>query len=704
MEINIDDVNVDQMSPDELNEMEERRLVMLEEHGIDEYAVIEKIRGYIQAWNEYFSENITRGRVDMQFAVREQWTQQERNEFARLSKPAMTFNKIYDPVKKLIGEQRENKPDLMVRSLTGKADQKEIDLRSDLIRTISYQSQNDLVYQCALKSSLLMGFGAYQINLDYESPLSFRKTIRYQMVPDVTVCSWDTAAVKPHKGDGNFCSRLYFMSKEEFAATFPYIQNPISFGYYNSYYNYQWIAKDLICIAEAFVKEWYPLVIYELSNGDSVTQEQWEERQKAFKESKDLLEGSEVEKILDKEMQTIVGERHTQDYRIMHYRILQDQIIDFSEWPSKNLPLVFVDGDSHYLEGRQYTKSFVHDAIDAQKMLNYSRSETIAEIKNRRREQWMATPDNIVGQEQQWRNPELQMGALIAKPDPKTSMMPQKMPAWDISQGLFATSASSSQDIREILGFSENEKLQGRDISGKARRERKMEGSMSAAVYFSNLNQAVEQGGRIVNDLLPYIFNEDKEHNYVVTRKNGQSDSIIINQRENDNVVNRIGAGDFDVEIDTGPSFAVQKEIALEFLQATIQASPQTFPLIADLWAKNLDVQFMPQMAERFKTIVPPEIIAKEEGQPPPPPKPDPQAMMMQQEMQNKQQEIMERAQELKIRQEKMELEKAELMLKARQMQERTNSESQRDQYDLAKSKLDFQAKMAKIMADMHRM
>ncbi len=52
------------------------------------------------------------------------------------------------------------------------------------------------------------------------------------------------------------------------------------------------------------------------------------------------------------------------------------------------------------------------------------------------REQWMGTPDNILGYEQLWRNPELQNGILIAKPDPKTGQMPQKLPQWELSQSL----------------------------------------------------------------------------------------------------------------------------------------------------------------------------------------------------------------------------------------------------------------------------
>jgi len=718
MERELGDVNTKELTPDELNDMEARRVERLNNAGIDELTVLNRANGNLNTWNSYFNENIVRGKDDMNFVLRDQWTAVERSEFTRLFKPAMTFNKLYDATKKIAGEQRKNKPDLIVRSLTGKATQEQISLRADLVRTISYQSQNDLVYQTAFKSALMMGFGAFQILIDYENPRSFNKVIRYDIIPDATMCSWDPTATKPHKGDGNFCSRRFILTRDEFFATYPYVNNPVSYVDPYMLLDFQWQTRDTIVMCDEFVKEWYPLIIYKLSNGMVVDQHQWKEAQETIQMQKKIVEGSLVSRIIEKGIPKIVDERQTQDYRIMHYRMLRDRIIDFSVWPSRQLPIPFVDGDSYYIEGRQYTKSFIHEARDAQKLHNYSRSETAAELKNRRREQWLGTPDNIIGYEQDWRNPELQMGILRAKPDPKTGMMPQKMPAWEVSQGLFTTASATGQDIREILGFSENEALQGKDISGKARRERKLEGSMSAYIFFDNLNQAIEQGGRIVNDLLPYIIGEDERH-MIISKPDGKTQPMTLNKSDSDGrVQNKLDDGDYDVEIDTGPSFAVQKDIALEFMQETLQAYPQAFPLIADLWAKNLDVQFMPQIAERFKTLVPPQILAKEEGKPAPPPQPNPQEQMMQQEMMMKQQQmkleeqkmqiemqqVQDRAAELKIRQEKHELEKVELAMKAHEMKNKIHTENSRNHIDMQKADLDFSAKIAKILADTHKL
>ena len=724
------EIIAEQMPIEDVEEINERLQSRLEDAGIDEAEVLKRAREDLVLWDGYFDENVVRGRDDMNFLLRDQWSAVERSEFSRLFKPAMTFNKLYDVTKKIAGEQRKNKPDLMVRSLNGKANQKQIDLRTDLVRTISYKSQNDLVYQTAFRSALMMGYGAFEICLDYENPLSFNQTIRYELIPDASRTSFDPTAMMPHKGDGNFCSRQFLYTKEEFYATFPHVMNPVSYSDPRSLLDFQWETRDTIVVCKYTRKEWFPIKLLLLSNGESITQEEWDERQKEYKVKEEIAKSSQVVgDIILRDIPTIVGERNSKDYVIRQYVLTQNQIIDFTDWPSKYLPIVFVDGDSNYINGKQYTRSFIHEAKDAQKFINYVGSEIAAEIKNRRREQWLGTPDNIVGNEQVWRNPELQAGILTAKPDPKTGALPQKMPAWELSPTLLQQFQRGSQDMREILGFSENEALQGHDMSGKARRERKMEGSMSAYVWFDNLNQAVEQGGRVVNDLLPIIAGEHERH-MIVSKADGRSEPITLNkvtgQTEDGEPIreNILDTGDYDVEIDTGPSFAVQKDIALEFFQQTIQANPQTFPLIADLWAKNLDVQFMPQIASRFKSLVPPQIIAEEEGKKLPPQPPSPQEQMMQQQMKQQQQQmmmneqkmhleeqqLMERAEELKIRKEKHLLEQAEMIMKSQEMADKRHLERQKlglehrkVELDYDKADNDFSAKLAQVLSSIHK-
>jgi hypothetical protein len=697
--------DVPTLSEKDIEKMEEKRLDELNKAGIEEEKVLQEAEESDNNWTSYFQENITRGKDDVNFTIRDQWTAVERSEGTRLFKPMMTFNVLYDPVNKILAEQRKNKPDLMVRSINGVASQDQINLRTDLLRTIAYNSQTDIVYQTAARNALMLGFGAFQITMDYENPRSCMKIPRYVLINDPTTCSWDPSAIQPHKGDGNFCSRKYILTRDEFFATYPYVTNPISYLDPYMLLDTDWQTRNTIVVCDRFVKEWYPLKVYRLSNGRTVDEQQWEKMQKAHKIQKEITGDSVAREIIEKEFPRITMERQTQDYRIMHYRLLRNQIIDFSVWQSKQLPIPFVDGNSQYIDGRQYTKSFIRDARDAQKSLNYIYSEIIADIKNRRREQWIGTPDNIIGNEQMWRNPELQNGILIAKPDPKTGMMPQKTTPWDMSPALMQSAQAAKQTVREILGYSEREALEGRDMSGKARRERKMEGAMASYVFNDNLNQAIEQGGRITLDLLKYAIGDD-ERPMVISKADGKKDHIILNRKMPDGrIENALDDGEYDIEIDTGPSFSVQKDMALEFFQQTIAASgdPMIFKLIADLWAKNLDIQYMPQIAERFKTLVPPQILAKEEGKEPPPPKPSPQEQLMQMEMKFKQAELAEKAADLKIRHESHELEKARLILEAKKLEQDMKETMIKSNTEMDKANLNFSAQIAKVLADAHQ-
>lgn len=708
-----------QLSVDEIDDINARLQGRLEDSGIDESEVLDRAKQDLVLWDGYFDENVVRGRDDMNFLLRDQWSAVERSEFTRLFKPPMTFNKLYDVTKKIAGEQRKNKPDLMVRSLTGKADQKQIDLRSDLVRTISYHSQNDLIYQTAFKSALYMGFGSFEITLDYESPTSFNQVIRYEIIPDATRTSFDPTALKPHKGDGNFCTRQYLYNKEEFYATYPWVMNAVSYSDPRSLLDYQWETRDTIVVCKYTRKEWFPLKVLLLTDGRSVTESQWEQLKAQFEIQKSLADSSQVVgDMIRKKIPEVHAERMSKDYKIRQYFLTQNQIIDFTDWPSKHLPLIFVDGDSNYLNGKQYTRSFIHEAKDAQKFINYVGSEIAAEIKNRRREQWIGTAENIKGYELMWRNPELQAGMLTATPDPKTGQMPQKMPPWELSQSLLQQFQRGSQDIREILGFSEAEQLQGRDISGKARRERKLEGSMSSYVWFDNLNQAIEQGGRVVLDLLPTIIGDFERH-MVLSKIDGRSESIILNKTidgENgeSQKENALDNGEYDIEIDTGPSFAVQKDIALEYFQQTTAMNPQVFNLIADLWADNLDIQQRETIKERLKNLVPPEVLAKEDGTPPPPPQPNPQAMLIQAQIQEKMAEIENKRAQLDLDRQKHQLEQAELLLKAQEIQLNSELDVYNHKASIEKTKLahgldkdkaeaKFSTDIMKILSDLHR-
>lgn len=724
-----DDLDIpynEKLDEGDIEDAQERLFAKLDEMGIDEANEVSEAHKNFGIWTEYFTENNTIGRSDKEFTVRSQYDNRDYAEFERLRKTALQINKIYDSVKKTAGEMRKNKPDLLVRSLNGAASQDEINVREDFLRTMSYNSQVDLVYQQVLMDALTMGFGAFKVGLEYESSRSFNKMVKYSLLRDPTLAYFDPVAELPHKGDGNFCGNAYILSKEEFYALYPYAKDDDSFQLLQYVNTFVYNPKTSIVLVDYTKKMWYPCLIYELSDGSVVTQKQWDDMQPYLKEQYELADSASVAReTLKALIPKIVRKRISQDYKTYSFRMTRNSIVEATIFPSKYLPMVYCPGDSHYIDGREYTRSYVRDGIDAQRVMNYQFSEMFADIRNRRREQWLGTPDNIRGREDMWYNPELQQGVLIAEPDRKTNGMPQKMPPWEPSQGILAQYQQTTADLRQLTGFeAEMAGNPSNAVSGVAIARRQYAGSMSSYIFEDNWRQAIAQGGRIAMDLMPYAIGHG-ERQMPLKQRNGDTKNITFNkQMQNGKIENQIRPGDFDIEIDAGASFAVQKETAVELLSQLASTNPNVFPLVADLLAKNMDIQYMPQLVKRLETLVPPQILAAEKGEPPPPPQPNPQAQMMQVEMATKQSAIelnkaktaseMARAQtmqatvqnhsaEVDLRKNEQQIKIAQMSQQGAEFAHRANMEQQAHALDAIKSGQDYEADMAKTMVDLHK-
>src|SRR5690606_12905128 len=113
-----------------------------------------------------------------------------------------------------------------------------------------------------------------------------------------------------------------------------------------------------------------------------------------------LWDGDEVVRIVEK--------RPTKRHRIIHYRIAGNYVLDETEFPSEQLPLVYVDNNSYYDKtGRQITRSFFGDCRDTQRYINYLRTQSAYILKVSRYDQWIGSKKNVASLDTQrnWRDP-----------------------------------------------------------------------------------------------------------------------------------------------------------------------------------------------------------------------------------------------------------------------------------------------------------
>src|SRR5271154_283147 len=597
-------------------------------------SLLQTIKYEIDQWYNYFSENILLGRQDYYFLFYDQWLAEDKQDLLRFGKPLMTFNKLYDYYKKTVAQYRQNTPSINVRckdfyNINNPNDlqrlQFEVSLREGLFRSIEYDSKADIAYQTSFENALSRGYGAIMIDTEYEDNKTFNQCVRIKEIPISEQAFFDPTAVTPTKYDGDYCGMYYAMNRKAFEKEYPYVPYPVSFSSWGTIAgNIPWMQKDQVVIAKTWRKEYFKNKLYYLDNNESMDKKEYDLLRKNYQDG--VKEG-----VINFRMPEIIDEREFEDYHIYVYKIIGNKILERKKWNGKLLPMVFQDGDSFYYEGRQKTQTFIKHAKDAQRLYNFICVEHAQAVRTGRKEQYIATPGNISGFEQYWKNPEVQLGALLANPDPLTRAMPIVVPPSQVAQSLIPSAQKAAQDMQEILGIYEaNLGAPSNEKSGVAINNRVRQGDLAYYVYRDNAIRAQEQVARIILDLIPVIY--DTERTITLIKPDKSQQNIMVNRQTMMGIQNDLTNGNFDVEVKSVPPYEVQKQQNLEFL-LTLAQDPQIKPLIADLIADNIDVENRDQLKARLQTLVPAAIIAKENGKPPPPVQPNPMAQLQQAEM-----------------------------------------------------------------------
>lgn len=652
--------------------------------------ILDKIYKDINSYYRFNENNINRFRNDRYFLFYDQWSQIERQAFKDLNKPIFTYNKLYDYYRKLIGEQRFNTYDIEISSINGMCEQKDITLRADIIRGIEAKSHADIAYQTAFASAVSGGLGAIRLRTDYLNAKSFEQDIWIEPIMFAERVFYDPISKSATKSDGNFMGEYEQMKREDFIEKYPNIPYPTSFpvNYNTRFFN--WGDKQNITICQYYRKEWFNFTLYQLDNGKTVTKKEYLKMKKEYDaglppempddpqedpasmeaalttpstpqvsgapQSPQMPNGAPSMPGQMPGMQPpmaagiqpfpqIVAKRKSRDYKIMGYKAIAGHILEKNEWPSSQFPYAMVLGDEVTIDGEQIIVSLTRYAKDPQRFVNFLASDLAQASKNNRREQFLATADNIAGYERFWKNPANMAGVLPYNPDSVTKEKPERLPVPELPNSLVVNIQQADKDLRSIIGYPQE--MDGRSfgqLTGKAIREMQRVGHSSNLVFFSNLERAQEQIGRAILNMLPKIY--DTQRMVPAIGVNGKSRQVTVNQPIAGGTTNSLFEGDFDITVSSGASYAVQKEEALQAIMALIAGwNPEISPVVADILAKNVELEDNIELVNRFKTLVPPNVIAQVEGKPPPPTPPNPQQQLEQQKLQLAQSDLQSKQQ-----------------------------------------------------------
>jgi hypothetical protein len=662
-----------------------------------------KIRQRIKKWDDNWRFNKEQYHEFTSFVMGSQWTEDESKLFIDYKKIPLSFNKLAPLINHLLGEQRQNTPNLQVVPDKGVSTDT-AQVREALVKDISLNSSAKIVYQQAFQQAAIGGYGAYLIDTEYESEKSFNLNIVLRGTKDPTWCYWDISAQSPCKTDGMFAGTRTRMSRKMFAGLYGEdIESQIgSDANYDEGSATGWIfsTDDEITIIEDNEREYESSKLYLLSNSRTVDAKEFKDLERIEIEGKKYI-------VDNGEMVTVENTRDAHKYSIKKRKVAGDFILEETDFPSEQLPVVFVDQNSYIdKSGKQICRPFVKDARDSQRYINYLGTQSAYLMRVSRYDQFLVSKMNVRSPDTEliWRDPATAQGGLVYDESPNGNKPEQLRPP-ELSASLITQYQRALADIEQCTGMYGTQMGEsGNEVSGDAIDARTRRGNYNTYVPFDSLNRAIACGGQIIDEMIPQVY--DSERELMLNMPDTGMTKVTLNQQQDEygsQIKNDMTTGKYQIRLLPGASFEGQKKENLESIQTVLQADPQLFRLLADLYVDNLPMANNIEMRNRLRTIVPPEIIqAGKTGQPIPekPQQPPPEVMFKMQELQLKQQEAMQNAQ-FKMRE--LELKERELQLKGIVTGQDISVAMQKVQGERLEAAAQLQEQEMRYKAELHR-
>lgn len=610
--------------------------------AVDEY--LADMREEYRLDVEADKENRDAAMDDLKFASGDQWDAQvraQRQPATGPSLPCLTINTIPQFIGQLIGDRRVNQVSIKVLP----KEDGDIDIasiRSDLVRNIEVQSRAERVYTAAFEDMATCGVGNFEICTEYANDDVFDQDIAIKQIVNPLGVVWDRMSVDPTGRDAGHCFVDDRIPKKVFELQYPEHQ-PSDLGkeLRSDLAAEGWQDDETTRITAHWRMITRPRRLALLVDGSvkDITSEPID----AELIARDAMDNPRIR---------TVQKKFAQRHLVTGHAILEGPY----EMAIDRLPVIRMNGREVRMGEKRVRYGLVRSMKDPQRLNNFYQSKYAEGLGYSTTAHWLVSSDAIEGREQMWNEDHITHRRVLVykKGAEKPSRLDPRPPDTAMLQAieLCARNMRDTTGIHEAgLGMASNE------TSGKAIIARQREGDIASVVYHDNANAAILEGGDVINQLIPGLY--DAARTIRVVGEDGEPRLQRINDPMDPKSID-LSSGKYDVTITTGASYTTRRVEALESMTEAIRAGgPELFRVIGDLWAKSQDWPNADEFAERMRKIIPPELLQEDDENGPQIP---PQLEQMIQQMMEQMQVLQAENQQL---QDTRELEMGKLRLDA---------------------------------------
>jgi len=556
-----------------------------------------------------------------------QWPEQVRLLREGSQRVVLTVNVTAQHCNQIINQIRQNRPSAKVLPVDSGADVKTAELLGGLLRQIQSHSRADDAHDIAAEHAIYGGEGYWRVLTEYESPKSFKQRIRIAAITDPTMVYVDPHTQAPDKSDAEWGFVVEDITKEQCKRDHPDI-DPTSWVQDGQS---GWVTTDTIRRAEYFWCEYVKDEALLLIDGQEIL--------RSDLQGQELPDGA------------IVDKRVTFRKQWWWAKLLggETEPLDKKEWPGSYLPIISCIGKEINVKGQIVRKGIVRDLKDPARMVNYSYSAAVESVALQNDVPYIAAAESIKGYETEWGQANRTTAAYLpfnAYDDddrqlpPPARQQPAIMPSAQVQMLELSVEQMRAASGQQNANFGIRSDAQ----SGIGIQRLKQQGEVATFHFPDNLSRALRYEARVILDLVPKIY--DTKRVIRVLGLDGDVDVATLDPEQQQAYMEKMNAlakdaekifnpnvGEYDVVIDTGPSYATQRQEAFQAMTELASQRPELLQIAGDIIMRAADFPMAQELAERLKKTIPPQLLEDEGKNQQIPPQVQAQLEQMQQQM-----------------------------------------------------------------------
>lgn len=565
-------------------------------------------------------QNIRKAAIeDFEFRIGDQWPDDVKRDRQQDGRPCITINRIPQFIRQITNDQRQNRPTIKISPVDDKADVETAKIHQGLIRHIWVSSNADVAIDTAFDHAATGGFGYFRIVTDYANPYSFDVEPKFERISNNMSVYIDPSSKEPDGSDANYAFIFDDMLHEDYKAKYPdsklaSMDDWKSLGDDTA----SWLTAKSVRVSEYLYREFKDVILVMLSDGS-------------------IHDADDLNEIPDG--LSIVKTRRSKIPTVKWLKINGVEVLEETEWPGSYIPVIPVYGEEVIVNGEKHLEGVVRHAKDPQRMYNYWKSTETESITLAPKAPYVGYAGQFEGYESQWqqanRKPKafLEANAVTDATGNQVLPLPQRNSIEPAVAAISNASMLASEDMKATTGIYDAALgNRSNEQSGIAIQRRNIQSQTSNFHLIDNLSRSIRHAGRILLEINPYLY--DAKTVIRIIGEEGNEEIVRINELFKYKGQERIfdlSVGQYDVTVETGPSYATKRQEAAASMADLTRSYPQIMQVAGDLLVKNLDWPGASEISERLKKLVDPKILGDNKDQAPIPPEAQAQMQQMDQ-------------------------------------------------------------------------